>query len=120
MSIKFLGEEMGFITPASNVQKNPYLTALNLLQQPYPAYTTANSLAMAQREPLVERFKQMEQLEIGDLKNQASILLALVQAAPTTGKPGIYNMCMTSDIQARWEVLRRELMKRVEQPGLAR
>lgn len=120
VGVKYLGEAMGFITPASNPNNNPYLAALNLLQQPYSAYTTLNNLAVAHREPLVERFQKMGQLEIGDLKNQVSTLLAMVQSAPATGQPGIYNMRMTSDIQARWEELRRELIKRAEQPGLAR
>ena len=31
-----------------------------------------------------------------------------------TGQTGIYNMRMTSDIQARWEALRQELQKRAE------
>lgn len=120
VGVKYLGEAMGFITPASNAANNPYLAALHLLQQPYPAYTTPNNLAVAHREPLVERFQKMEQLDIGDVKNRVSALLAMVQSAPATGQPGIYNMRMTSDIQARWEELRRELIKRAEQPGLAR
>ena len=114
--VKWGGEALG-IFPASGKEvagKNPYRQALILLQEPYSSYTSLNNVASVNRETLVERFLKMEQLDLGDLKLVVNNLRGMIQTAPATGQTGIYNMRMTSDIQARWEALRQELQKRAE------
>ncbi len=113
--LKWGGEALG-ILPASkgDAKNNPFRQALILLQEPYPAYTTANNLASTNRETLVARFQKMEQLELAELKSEVSSMRAMIESAPASGQTGIYNMRMTSDIQARWETLRQALQKRAE------
>ena len=114
--LKWGGEALG-ILPASkgDAKNNPFRRrVLILLQEPYPAYTTANNLASANRETLVARFQKMEQLELAELKSEVSSMRAMIESAPASGQTGIYNMQMTSDIQARWETLRQALQKRAE------
>ena len=114
--LKYGGEALGNIDPksASDVSNDPYRQALILLQEPYPAYTTANNLSSTNREALTTRFMKMEKLNLAELKAYVSSLREMIESAPATGQPGIYNMRMTSEIQARWDELRRELLKRVE------
>lgn len=115
-SMKWGGEALG-IFPASgkaDAGKNPYRQALMMLQEPYSSYTSHNNVASVNREMLAERFLKMEQLDLGDLKLAVNNLRGMIQSAPATGQTGIYNMRMTSDIQARWETLRQELKKRAE------
>jgi len=114
--MKWGGEALG-IFPASgkeDASKNPYRQALMLLQEPYSSYTSHNNVASVNREMLAERFQKMEQFELGDLKLAVNNLRGMIQSAPATGQTGIYNMRMTSDIQARWDELHRELQKRAE------
>ena len=113
--MKWGGEALGILPGnAGESSKNPYRQALMLLQEPYPSYTSANNVASANRETLSARFLKMEQLDLGDLKIQVNNLRGMIQSAPATGQTGIYNMRMTSDIQARWEELRQALQKRAE------
>ena len=113
--LKWGGEALG-ILPGSkgDAKNNPFRQALILLQEPFPAYTTVNNLASTNRETLVTRFQQMEQLDLAELKSQVSSMRAMIESAPASGQTGIYNMRMTSDIQARWEELRQALQKRAE------
>ncbi len=113
--LKWGGEALG-ILPGNKVdaKNNPYLQALILLQEPYHAYTSPNNLASANRETLVSRFQKMEQFELAELKSQVSSMRAMIESAPASGQTGIYNMHITSEIQARWEELRQALQKRVE------
>jgi hypothetical protein len=116
--LKWGGEALGILPGNKGEAKNnPYVQALILLQEPYPAYTSLNNLASANRETLVTRFQKMEQLELAELKIQVSSMRAMIESAPATGQTGIYNMRMTSDIQARWEELRLALKKRAERPS---
>lgn len=114
--VKWGGEALGIIEPKSvkETRNDPYRQALVLLQEPYPAYTSPNNLASVNRESLTARFRQMERLELADLRKLVSSLLVMIESAPATGQTGIYNMRMTSEIQARWDELLRELLKRVE------
>lgn len=114
--MKWGGEAIGVLTPAStsNTSDNPYRRALMMLQEPYSTYTTVNNLAGTNREALIVRFQQIGRLEIGDLKEKARTLQEMIQNAPSSGQVGMYNMRMTSEIQARWEALRLELVKRAE------
>lgn len=115
VGMKWAGETLGIIAPASaDDSANAYRQALLLLQEPYPSYTSLNNLASINRETLTTRFQKMEKLELGELKPQVRGLLAMIESAPATSQTGIYNMRMTSDIQARWEELRRDLQKKVE------
>lgn len=113
--LKLSGTSMGIFTPAlAGTQTNPYREAYILLQEPYPSHTTYNNLSGVNREALLEKFQKMEQLDIIKVKPQVQALKGLIESAPASGLPGIYNMRITSDIQARWEELRQELMKRAE------
>lgn len=114
--MKWGGETMGIFASSDGEKNsdNPYRQALLLLQEPYPAYTSANNLASTNRESLTSRFHQMEKLKLAELTPQVRTLLTMIESAPATGQTGIYNMRMTSEIQARWEDLRRELQKRAE------
>jgi hypothetical protein len=114
--LKLSGTSLGFLTPAlaASSQSNAFREALELLDQPYPSYTTANNIAGASREDLVQRFQKMEKLDLGEVKQQVNALRTMIENAPSSGQSGIYNMRITSDIQARWDELRRELKKRAE------
>lgn len=114
--LKLSGTSLGFLTPAvaGSGKANAYREALELLNQPYPSYTTPNNVAGASREDLVQRFLKMEQFDIGEVKQHVNALRTMIENAPASGQQGIYNMCITSDIQARWDELRRELKKRAE------
>lgn len=114
--MKWGGEALGIfpVSGKDDAGKNPYRQALILLQEPYSSYTSLNNVASVNRELLIERFLKMEQLDLGDLKLLVNNLRGMIQSAPATGQTGIYNMRMTSDIQARWETLRQELKKRAE------
>lgn len=115
--MKWGGDALGLVSPASSGDgaNNAYLQALILLQEPYSTYTTANNLAGTNREALIERFQKMERLEIGTVKPLVRSLQTMIENAPSSGQQGMYNMRMTSDIQARWDALRVELAKRAEQ-----
>lgn len=109
------GEALGILPSSKDESKNnPYRQALLLLQEPYPSYTSANNVASANRETLAARFLKIEQLDLGELRIQVNNLRGMILSAPATGQTGIYNMRMTSDIQARWEELRQALQKRAE------
>lgn len=114
--LKYGGETLGFIAPSStaSASDNPYRQALLMLQEPYSSYTSANNLASTNRESLANRFMNMERLDLADLKPAVANLRAMIESAPATGQTGIYNMRMTSDIQARWDELRIQLQKRAE------
>lgn len=113
--VKWGGEALGIVPSGSSKEaNNAFRQALILLQEPYPSYTSSNNVATASREALLERFQKMEQLELAALQEQVKRLRLMIESAPATGQTGIYNMRMTSDIQARWDALRQELQKRVE------
>ncbi|HMP17134.1 MAG TPA: hypothetical protein PKD72_08940 [Gemmatales bacterium] len=92
----------------------PYRQALRLLNERYPSYTTINNVNGVNRDVLVKRFEAMTELDLGELKEKVQQLKKLVEEAPSSGQPGIYNMRMTSEIQACWEELRQALEKRAQ------
>ncbi len=91
---------------------NPYRKALAMLNEPYPSYTSVNNLFLADRTTLVERFSKMEKLPLVELKPMVSALRVMIEKAPGSGQPGLYNMQLTDEIKSQWDRLRRDLEKK--------
>lgn len=104
----------GAVTSSTSTADNPFRQALRMLNESYPSYTTTNNINGISRDVLFKRFQDMEKLELEDLKPKVSVLKVLIQDAPSSGQSGIYNMRMTSEIQARWKELRDALEKRAQ------
>lgn len=102
------------VTDSSSNADNAFRQALRMLNESYPSYTTNNNINGISRDVLFKRFSDMEKLELEELKPQVSTIKALIQDAPSSGQSGIYNMRMTSEIQARWNELRQALEKRAQ------
>jgi hypothetical protein len=104
----------GAVTNSTSTADNPFRQALEMLNERYPSYTTTNNINGISRDVLFKRFQEMEKLELDELKPKVSAIKALIQDAPSSGQSGIYNMRMTSEIQARWNELRQALEKRAQ------
>ncbi len=104
----------GAVTSSTSTADNPFRQALEMLNERYPSYTTTNNINGISRDVLFKRFQEMEKLELQELIPQVSALKLLIQDAPSSGQSGIYNMRMTSEIQARWKELRDALEKRAQ------
>lgn len=112
--IQYGSNALGVTPSASSTGDNPFRQALRLLNDSYPTYTNQNNVNGVNREVLVKRFQDMEKLELEELKAQVTIMRGLIEDAPSSGQVGIYNMRMTSGIQARWDELRQALQKRAQ------
>jgi hypothetical protein len=112
VGLKYGSNSMGL--QASSTELNDFRKALVMLNENYPTYTTTNNLNGVSREVLLKRFEDMEKLELAEIKPQVTEMRGLILEAPSSGQPGIYNMRMTSEIQARWSELREALQKRAQ------